>query len=55
LPIGLSEGCRLRRDVARDEVLAYQDVELPSARLADKLREEQDSFFFGRQMQTSAA
>ena len=29
LPEGLVEGCRLSRDVARDEVLTYDDVELP--------------------------
>ena len=29
LPEGLVEGCRLRRSVAKDEVLTYDDVELP--------------------------
>ena len=42
LPLGLAEGCRLLRDVAKDEVLAYDDVELPAGRLADELRAEQD-------------
>ena len=28
LPIGLSEGCVLRRDIAKDEVLSFDDVEL---------------------------
>src|SRR5207247_7633701 len=41
LPIGLAEGCRLLRDVRRDEVLTYSDVELPPDRLADLLRVEQ--------------
>jgi predicted homoserine dehydrogenase-like protein len=45
LPIGLAEGCRLTRDVARDEVLAYDDVELPPGRLSDRLREEQAATF----------
>lgn len=48
LPIGLAEGCRLKRDVARDQVLTYADVEVPSGRIADKLRSEQDATFFGR-------
>lgn len=48
LPIGLAEGCRLRRNVSRDQVLAYDDVELPPDRLCDKLRMEQDVLFFGR-------
>jgi predicted homoserine dehydrogenase-like protein len=45
LPIGLAEGCRLKREVRRDEVLSYEDVELPEGRLADRLRAEQDSAF----------
>jgi predicted homoserine dehydrogenase-like protein len=47
LPMGLAEGCRLVRDVGRDEVLTYADVELPDGRLADTLRAEQDSRFGG--------
>jgi predicted homoserine dehydrogenase-like protein len=47
LPEGLVEGCRLRRDVAKDEVLAYDDVELPPDRLADRLRAEQYRHFLG--------
>jgi predicted homoserine dehydrogenase-like protein len=47
LPEGLVEGCRLRRDVGRDEVLSYDDIELPSGRLADRLRAEQYSQFRG--------
>jgi predicted homoserine dehydrogenase-like protein len=47
LPEGLVEGCRLRRDVARDEVLTYDDVDLPPDRLADRLRAEQYSHFRG--------
>ena len=31
----------LLRDVAKDEVLTYDDVELPAGRLVDELREEQ--------------
>lgn len=47
LPEGLGDGCRLRRDVARDAVLSYDDVELPSGRLADRLRAEQYRHFRG--------
>ena len=47
LPEGLVEGCRLRRDVARDQVLTYVDVELPAGRIADRLRAEQYQLFRG--------
>ena len=47
LPEGLVQGCRLVRDVAVDEVLTYEDVELPANRLADRLRAEQYSHFRG--------
>jgi predicted homoserine dehydrogenase-like protein len=42
LPIGLSEGCVLRRDIAKDEVICFGDVESPSGRLAEKLWREQN-------------
>ena len=41
LPEGLVEGCKLRRDIAKDAVITYDDVELPPGRLADRLRAEQ--------------
>ncbi|CAM5768803.1 NAD(P)H-dependent oxidoreductase [Bosea minatitlanensis] len=41
LPIGLSEGCVLRRDRRRDEVVAFADVALPAGRRADALWREQ--------------
>jgi predicted homoserine dehydrogenase-like protein len=47
LPEGLVEGCRLRRDVAKDDVLAYGDVDLPEGRVADRLRAEQYRRFRG--------
>ncbi len=47
LPMGLSEGCTLVRNVRRDEPISYLDVEVPQGRLADKLRQEQDDHFFG--------
>ncbi|MFB3892216.1 MAG: NAD(P)H-dependent oxidoreductase [Phycisphaerae bacterium] len=45
LPIGLSEGCRVVRPVAKDQVLTYSDVERPAGRLIDRLRAEQDNMF----------
>ncbi|NMG06931.1 Gfo/Idh/MocA family oxidoreductase [Brasilonema sp. UFV-L1] len=45
LPIGLAEGCRLKRDIPKDQVLTYDDVELPEGRLCDKLRTEQNAYF----------
>ncbi len=45
LPMGLSEGARLRRDLRRDEAITRADVELPSGRLSDRLRAEQDERF----------
>ncbi|HEU0077296.1 MAG TPA: Gfo/Idh/MocA family oxidoreductase [Longimicrobiaceae bacterium] len=45
LPIGLAEGCRLKRDLPRDAVLTRDDVELPEGRLSDRLRAEQDAYF----------
>ena len=41
LPMGLADGCVLRRSVAKDCVLASADVELPPARLSDQLWAEQ--------------
>jgi predicted homoserine dehydrogenase-like protein len=45
LPMGLAEGCRVERDIAKDEVIAYADVSAPPGRLADRLRAEQDARF----------
>ena len=41
LPIAVSEGCVLLRDVPKDEPIRYSDVVLPPGRLVDQLREEQ--------------
>jgi predicted homoserine dehydrogenase-like protein len=45
LPMGLSEGCVLKRDLPMDAAVSYDDVELPKNRLADKLRSEQNKLF----------
>jgi predicted homoserine dehydrogenase-like protein len=42
LPIGLSEGCILKRDIAKDDVISFDDVESPSGRLVEKLWHEQN-------------
>jgi predicted homoserine dehydrogenase-like protein len=45
LPMGLSEGCRVKRDLPKDHPLTYDDVYLPEGRLCDKLRMEQNQYF----------
>ncbi len=45
LPMGLSEGCRLKRNVAKDQAVTYDDVDVPPGRLCDKLRAEQNEYF----------
>jgi predicted homoserine dehydrogenase-like protein len=47
LPEGLVEGCTLKREIRKDDVLTYEDVELPPDRLADRLRAEQYRLFRG--------
>ncbi|MHA6250225.1 NAD(P)H-dependent oxidoreductase [Pontibacter sp. CAU 1760] len=45
LPIGVAEGCVLKRDIPKDQVLTYDDVVLPEGRLVDQLRVEQAQYF----------
>jgi predicted homoserine dehydrogenase-like protein len=45
LPMGVAEGCVLKRAIARDAVLTYDDVTLPHGRLIDRLRAEQAALF----------
>jgi predicted homoserine dehydrogenase-like protein len=45
LPLGLAQGCVLKRAVAKDQVLTYDDVEVPAGRLCDQLRAEQAAYF----------
>lgn len=47
LPEGLVEGCKLTKDVSKDTVITYDDVQLPPGRLADQLRAEQYERFRG--------
>jgi predicted homoserine dehydrogenase-like protein len=41
LPISLSEGCLLRRDIVKDSVVSFDDVDLPGGRLSEMLWREQ--------------
>lgn len=50
LPMGVAEGCRLVRDVPRDQVLTYADVEVPSGRFIDDLRARQAEMFAAERM-----
>jgi predicted homoserine dehydrogenase-like protein len=45
LPIAISLDCRLKRNVAKDQQIGYDDVELPPGRLVDRLRAEQSERF----------
>jgi len=47
LPMALSVGCRLVRDISKDQPIRYADVMLPTGRVCDKLRAEQDAYFSG--------
>lgn len=47
LPMGVSEDCRLKRDIPKDQSITYDDVELPKDRLCDKLRREQEERSYG--------
>ena len=38
LPMGVSEGCKVIRDIPADTAITYADVELPKGRLVDELR-----------------
>ena len=46
LPIGLAQGCTLKRAIAKDAVLTFDDVELPPGRLCDRLWQEQIDRYF---------
>jgi len=45
LPMGVADDCRIKRAVPKDQVLTYDDVELPSGRLIERLRREQAEYF----------
>jgi len=54
LPIGLAEGCTLKRAVAKDALLTFEDVELPPGRLCDQLWQEQVARFFPEYSSTTS-
>ena len=41
LPMGLTDGCVLKRDLPQDTPITFDDVELPAGRLSDRLWQEQ--------------
>jgi predicted homoserine dehydrogenase-like protein len=45
LPMGMTDGCVMRRDVSRDTLITWSDVTIPPNRLIDTLRAEQDDYF----------
>jgi predicted homoserine dehydrogenase-like protein len=48
VPMALSQGCRLKRDVPKDGGVKLSDVDLPPGRLCDKLWREQRDYFKGK-------
>lgn len=46
LPIGLAEGATVKRDLPRDHVLTFDDIELPADNLVQRLYREQTALFF---------
>jgi predicted homoserine dehydrogenase-like protein len=55
LPMSLAQGCRLKRNIRKDQSVTYADVELPPGRLCDQLRSEQENHFFGNGAQVKDA
>lgn len=53
LPIGLAEGCILKRDLERDEVITFDDVILPEENLVQRLYKEQLALFFPEHVNAS--
>jgi predicted homoserine dehydrogenase-like protein len=45
LPMGLAQGCILKRDIACNQVITYEDVVVPRDRFCDTLRKEQNEYF----------
>jgi predicted homoserine dehydrogenase-like protein len=45
LPMSVSDGCRLRRDIRKDGIVTNDDVDFPPDRLCDSLRSEQNAYF----------
>ncbi|MBT8399708.1 MAG: NAD(P)-dependent oxidoreductase, partial [Rhodothermia bacterium] len=45
LPLGLAEGCVLDRDISKDSVICFEDVQVPEGRLSDQLWQQQRQHF----------
>ncbi len=45
LPVGLALGCTLKRAVAKDAALTFDDVNIPEGRVVDRLYAEQEQMF----------
>ncbi len=45
VPIGLAGGCKVLNNISKDQVLTFDDVELPQGRLCDQLWKEQIELF----------
>lgn len=45
LPMGLSEGCIVKKPIKKDDVVSLSDIQLPAERLIDTLRNQQNSIF----------
>ena len=46
LPMGLANGCKVIKDISKDQVITFDDVEIPKERLSDKLwREQKENFY----------
>ena len=43
LPMGLSQGCILKKDIKEDSSITWNDIEKPNGRLVDKLWDEQNN------------
>jgi predicted homoserine dehydrogenase-like protein len=51
LPIGLSEGCVLRRDISKDDAISFDDVISPVGRIEEALWHEQNALFQSKKAQ----
>jgi predicted homoserine dehydrogenase-like protein len=54
LPIGLSEGCVLRCDVPKDDIITFQDVVARPSGLVEKLWREQNALWPNHNKETSS-
>ena len=48
LPMGLAEGCKVMKNIPKDQAIGYGDIVAPPDRRCDMLRIEQNRHFFGK-------